>query len=388
MILHKKIAVLTTTRAEFGLLKFLLKRIQSSKSLELLLFVAGNHFKEEYGSTINEIREAEISIFKEIDLTLETNSPRTLVNYSSRLSDEMAQAFEDQQPDLLFVLGDRYEILAAAYAATLFNIPIAHAHGGEVTLGAIDDQIRNAVTKLSHLHFVSHESHRKRLIQMGESSDNVYNVGAFGFEPIHNLSLLQKDELERSLEWEIPPKTALFTFHPETLKEEQTLHNLKTLLQAVNTIEGLKLIITYPNADLHGQKFIKALKDFVCENKGKHLLIPSMGQLRYLSTLQYVTFVIGNSSSGIIEAPSFKIPTVNVGDRQKGRLSSESVIHTGVEKNEIEKAIHKALSAEFQKKCKAFINPYKKDNTSKSVIKIIENANLEALQQKKFIDIL
>lgn len=375
----KTISVLTTTRADFGLLRPTIARLQESSDFNLDLIVGGNHVSEDYGFTLNEIKATKIRIGKVIDLPIENATPESLTNYSGLFLKELGHHFTNQKPDLLFVLGDRFEILAAAFAATIHGIPIAHAHGGEITAGAIDDQIRNAVTKLAHLHFTSHDENSKRILKMAENETFIHNVGAFGFESIQNLQLLSKQELEQDLSFKFDTPVCILTFHPETLQKEQTIHNLKSLLSSLKSVKELKIIATYPNADHLGLEFIQELKTFQKEEGDRVLLIPSLGQLRYLSCLKYIDFVIGNSSSGIIEVPSFSIPTLNIGNRQEGRLGSKSIIHVKSNKEAITKAIWRALSDDFKEQCKAFQNPYEKPNTSQHVIEVLRNTKLEDL---------
>ncbi|WP_457564270.1 UDP-N-acetylglucosamine 2-epimerase, partial [Caminibacter sp.] len=297
----------------------------------------------------------------------------------------IAEAFDELKPDFVVVLGDRYELIPIVSSAVLFNIPVVHLHGGEVTEGAVDELFRHAVTKMSYLHFVSTEEYRKRVIQMGEEPSRVFNVGAFGLENIYRLKLLKKDEFEKSINFKLNKKNLLVTFHPVTTQAEEAENQFIELLSSLDELEETNIIFTKANSDTGGRIINAMIDEYVADNPQKSIAFTSMGQLRYLSALQFVDAVVGNSSSGIIEAPSFKIGTINIGNRQKGRIKAKSVIDVASKKEEILKAFKKLYSDEFQELLKTVKNPYQKEKyPSKKVVEILENSKIKF--QKKFYE--
>ena len=384
----KQICVVTGTRAEYGLLKPLMKRILHSEDLKLQLIVTGSHLSSEFGFTYQEIEKDEFTIDKKIDMQLNSDSDLGILKSMSIGLIEFGESFQKQKPDLVILLGDRYEILMVAIAAMMIKIPIAHIHGGELTEGAYDDAIRHSITKMSQLHFTSTKEYRRRVIQLGEQPNRVFCVGALGIENIKNIPLWTKKELEKDLEFSFSKNTVLVTFHPVTMEGEKSKQGLENLLEVLNEMKDFSIILTGANADTGNQKINERLQEFARRNKQRCIFRMSLGQMRYLSALQYCSMVIGNSSSGVIEVPSFHIPTINIGNRQKGRITSESVIHCGYGKNEIKEAIHKAMKEEFRKRIKFIQNPYEGEKTSEKIIEIIRQKLNEGVECKKqFFDI-
>ncbi len=384
----KKICIITGTRAEYGLLKPLIKRISEDNEIELQLIATGMHLSPEFGLTYKEIEDDRFNINEKVEILLSSD---TSVGISKSIGLGMigfSEAFERLRPDMIIALGDRYEIFAAASAATISRIPIAHLHGGETTEGAIDEVIRHSITKMSYLHFTSTEEYKQRVIQLGEEPERVFNVGAIGIESIKQLKLLSKNELEKSIKFNLDKKTALITFHPVTLENNTSEQQFQELLNALDNYKDLKIIFTKANSDTNGRIINIMIDEYVNSNKDRTIAFTSMGQLRYLSAMKYVDLVIGNSSSGIIEAPSFNIPTINIGDRQKGRIQGETIINCKPTEKEIYNAINLGLSNIFKQKIKNKKNPYGEGNVSKNVIKEIKEVLLSNSinLKKKFYD--
>lgn len=323
----KRIAVVTATRAEYGLLKPLISAIGLSKELQLQLLVTGMHLMPKFGNTYLQILEDGFTIDAKVDDGLNGDNALAISKAVGRATIGFAETYEELKPAMILVLGDRSELLAAVTAAVIANIPVAHIHGGETTEGAYDEFIRHAITKMSHLHFASCEVYRKRIIQLGEQPNTVFNVGAIGVDSIKNLSLLDKSAFEESISKTLDKKSVLITFHPVTMEHATAEVQFKSLLQALDALKETTLIFTKPNSDKGGAAIIKMIDAYVSSNSHKALVFKSLGQLRYLSALRHVDFVIGNSSSGILEVPYFHIPTIDIGDRQKGRVAPKSVVH-------------------------------------------------------------
>jgi len=379
----KKVCVVTATRAEYGLLYWLMKEIENDNELELQLIVTGMHLSPEFGITVKEI-EKEFKVDKKIEILLSSDSKIGISKSMGLAQISFAEAFEELKPDFVVVLGDRFELIPIVSTAVVFNIPVVHLHGGEKTEGAVDEYFRHSITKMSYLHFTSTEEYKKRVIQMGENPKRVFNVGAFGLENIYRLNLLSKKELEKSLGIKFQEKNMLVTYHPETLNVEKIEQNFNEVLEALKEYDGA-IIFTKANADTGGRIINKMIEDFV-KNKNNAYLFDSLGQLRYLSLLQYVDIVLGNSSSGLIEVPSFKKATINIGNRQKGRIRAESVIDVESKKDDILNAIKLIYTDEFQKKLKNVINPYQKEKyPSKKVIEILKHIDVNI--KKTFCDI-
>lgn len=386
----RKICVITGTRAEYGLLKPVIRNIQEDDEFELLLYVTGAHLSPEFGFTYHEIEQDNIRISRKIEMLLSADTASGVLKSMGVEMMGLADALAVDRPDMVVLLGDRYEVLVAAVAAMIFNIPIAHIHGGELTEGAIDDAIRHSITKMSYLHFAATEDYRRRIIQLGEEPDRVYNVGALGIENINSLNLLQKEELEKEIDFQFGEPTAMVTFHPETLESTSSEEQFLILSEALNQFPKLRIIFTKANADMDGRVINRMIEKYVQQNKKKCICYDSLGQLRYLSALQYCDIVIGNSSSGIIEVPSFHIATVNVGNRQKGRVRAKSVIDCEMTVEKITEAIQVGLSKEFRDEILEEKNPYEGKNTSIEIIKKMKdflNKNDGITKEKKFYDI-
>lgn len=384
--MKKKIAVFTGTRAEYGLLYWIIKGIHKSKTNELQLYVGGTHLSNRHGYTINQIEKDGFPIKHRLDFLDPSDSSKGIAKSLSSALIQAEETFFDNNPDLLLVLGDRYELLSICQAAMLRRIPIAHIHGGETTEGAMDEAIRHSVTKMSHLHFTSTEIYRSRVIQLGEEPEKVFNVGAPGLDNIKYLKLLDRDTLAKSLNFDVKSPFFIVTYHPVTLKKEGGVKALQNLLSVLETFKDYNFVISYPNADLHNQKLIDMLLLFHKKYSDKVYLTKSLGQLNYLSMLKNCELVIGNSSSGIIEAPSFNKPTINIGTRQSGRIKGGTVIDCDETKISIKNAILKGLSENFKKKCISEVNPYGSGEASIKILDILNKTQLDNILTKKFYD--
>lgn len=384
----KRICVLSGTRAEYGLLKPLISKIHADRELELQLLITGMHLSPEFGLTYQEIEESGYPIAWKTEMLLSSDSENGITKSMGVGLIGFADAFSYLNPDVIIILGDRYEAFAAAAAAMIYKIPIVHLHGGETTEGAIDEAIRHAITKMSYLHFTSTEEYRNRVIQLGEAPERVFNVGALGVENINSLVLLEKEELEQQLQFQVNKNTVVVTYHPVTLENETSKEQFQNLMKVLSKNTKLKMIFTKSNSDTNGRIINYMIDDFVIKNRNRAIAFTSMGQLRYLSTLKYCGAVIGNSSSGIIEAPSFHIPTVNIGDRQKGRTRAASVIDCEYDCRGIEKAIEKAFEEEFIKKLKDIKNPYEGTHTSEMIMTVLKDYLAQGFNIKKtFYDV-
>ncbi|MDF2684727.1 MAG: neuC, partial [Brevibacillus sp.] len=340
----RKICVVTGTRAEYGLLYWLMREIQDDPDLHLQIVVTGMHLSPEFGLTYKTIEQDGFFIDEKVEMLLSSDSPVGIATSIGVGTIGFANAFDRLQPDVVVVLGDRFEILAAAQAAMVARLPLAHLHGGEKTEGLIDESIRHSVTKMSQLHFVSTEDYRKRVIQLGESPERVWNVGAMGIDQIRRLVLLERTEFEDSIGFELGQLNFLVTYHPVTLKKQSPEYYLNEMFEALEHFPEAKVIFTKPNSDTDGRTISQMIDEYVSKNKDRAASFTSLGQLRYLSAIKHCDLVLGNSSSGLIEVPYFKKPTVNIGIRQRGRLRPNSVIDCNESKEEVVDAIQKALS--------------------------------------------
>lgn len=385
---EKKICVLTATRAEYGLLKPVIKKLSEDDYLDVKIVATGAHLSPDHGLTYKEIEKDGFLIDKKIEILLGSDTPSSISKSMGLAMIGFADYFLESRPDGLIVLGDRYEVLAVCCAATNAKIPIFHLCGGEATEGAIDEAIRHSITKMSYLHFTTTQAYKNRVIQLGESPERVFAVGATGVENILSENLMLKSELEDSINFKLNQDYAVVTFHPVTLEESSAETQIKELLSALNYFKDFKFIITKANADADGKIINRYLDDYAKKNKN-NIVIDSLGSKRYLSALKYASFVIGNSSSGIVEVPSFKIPTVNIGDRQKGRIQAKSIINCKPEKEDIISAIKKALSTEFLSDIKNCKNPYQGENSSYKIVSYIKEffKNNKIDLKKKFYDI-
>lgn len=377
-----QIGVLTATRAEYGILKPLIKKMSIDDDINLKLLVSGAHLSDKFGNTYREIEEDKIDIFAKIPIQDEADTSLGISRTMGTALAKFGEFFSKNQLDALVVLGDRYETVAVCLSAMAFNVPIIHLHGGETTQGVIDEAIRHAITKLSYLHFTSTKEHRNRVIQLGEQPDRVFNVGALGVENVLNIKLLSKKELEKSIDFSLDKPIAVVTYHPVTLEKRSVVEQSKALLDACKEHVEMNYIFTKANADLDGSIINGMIDDFEKDRRNV-VVFTSLGMLRYMSALKYAAMVIGNSSSGIIEAPSFGIPTINIGDRQKGRMQSKSIINALPNKESISQAINKVKSAKFIHIAKKSNNPYEGENTSKQILDTIKIELNKGVQLKK-----
>lgn len=384
----KKICVMTGTRAEYGLLKPLMKKIQDDSELELQIVATGMHLSPEFGLTYREIEQDGFKIAERNEMLLSSDTPNGITKSVGLGMVGFADIFTRIMPDMVVILGDRYEMLAAAAAAMIHRIPIAHIHGGELTLGAMDDAIRHSITKMSTLHFASTEEYRKRIIQLGESPERVFTVGALGVENAKKQALLGKDELAESIGFSLEKPYVMVTLHPVTLENSTAEKQFGDLLAALNQFTEYHIIFTKANADTDGRIINQKIDGYVSQNKDRAIAVTSLGMTRYLSALKYCEMVIGNSSSGIVEAPSFKIPTVNIGDRQLGRTRAASVIDCGNSVEDIVAAINRAKALRDENALAGMINPYEEEGTSQNIAAIIRKFVLQGTQiKKRFYDI-
>lgn len=377
----RKIAVFTGTRAEYGLLYWLLKDIQTDPDLELQLLVSAMHLSPEFGMTYQQIEADGFVITEKVEMLLSSDSAVGTAKSIGLGVIGFADALARMQPDALIILGDRFEALAVAQAAMILRIPIAHIHGGEITEGAYDDAIRHAITKLSLLHFTSTETHRNRVIQLGESPSRVYNVGAVGLDHLARSDLMSISALATSLKFKLKQPYVLVTYHPVTLASEPAEESFLNLLAALDEFPEMQVILTYPNADDGGRAIIPILEAYAKRQPQRVLAITSLGQLRYLSAVKHAAAVVGNSSSGIIEVPSFKVPTVNIGERQRGRLAASSVFSSTTNTDDIVDTLNTVLSKDFGQ----VVNPYGKGDASGAILEHLKSAKLN--ETKTFYDL-
>lgn len=383
----KKICVITGSRAEYGLLHWLMKGIQEVPEFELQIIVTGMHLSPEFGQTYKEIVKDGFHIYKKVEMLLSGDTPSAITKSTGLGMIGFADAFADLKPDLVLVLGDRYELLAASTAALFANIPIGHIHGGETTEGAFDEAIRHSITKMAWWHFVAADEYEKRVVQLGENPKRVYNVGGLGVDAIRKAKLLSKKELMHKTGIKFGNKNLLITYHPVTLEKQRKEKHFQALLDVLGGISDINIIFTMPNADSGGRIIKQMIEDFVDRHKKRSIAFTSMGHINYLSTLQFVDGVVGNSSSGLMEAPTFKIGTVNISDRQKGRLKAESVIDSDSQIDSIDKAIEKLYSQDFQSKLQSVENPYGDGQASDRIINILRTEKLPVDQKKIFYNL-
>lgn len=383
-----KLAIITGTRAEYGLLKPLISKLKNCNEFDVKVIATGTHLSPEFGYTYKEIEKDNIHIDEKVEILMSSDSSIGVSKSLGLAIISFSEVFDRMKPDAVIVLGDRYEIYGVTTAASISKIPVIHLHGGETTEGAFDEAFRHCITKMSYLHFTSTEEYRKRVIQLGENPSRVFNVGAIGIENIVSIDLLSKAELENSIEFILDKPFGIVTFHPVTLESGTAEKQFRELLNALDKVQDMKFIITKANADSDGRIINKMIDDYTEKNKERVISFTSMGQLRYLSAIEHCSVVIGNSSSGILEVPSFKKPTVNIGDRQKGRLQAPSIINCEPIENKILESIEKARSKEFVSSLKNIINPYGDGNTSNKIIEEIKNFFNKSLDLKKpFYDI-
>ena len=379
------ILVITTTRADFGLLKNLIKSLKKNK-FNCKVLASGTHFSKYYGYTFNEIKSENIKIDFKLKQKIITKNSIGISKIISQFIKQVTKILNKSNPDLVVLLGDRYEILGAAVAAHISRIPIAHIHGGELTNGVIDDAFRHSITKMSQLHFVSNKTYRKRVIQLGENPETVYTVGGMGVESIKNTKLLSQKKIEKKLKIKFLKKNLLINFHPETLRKGEAKYQVKELINALKTLKNTCLIFTMPGAEVENKLIVGEIRKFV-KNNNNGYYFRSLGQQNFFSILKIVDAMVGNSSSGLLEMPTFKKATLNLGDRQLGRVKSESVLDTNIKKNDIINSINKIYSKKFQIKIKNSSNPYGNGGASEKMIKVLKENKRKKFIMKKFYDI-
>jgi len=384
----RKICVISSSRADYGLLRLIMKGIEKSEDLELQIIATGMHLSPVFGNTFKEIEGDGFHITRKIKILDVDDTAKGIARSMGLVMSQFPECYKDLDPSLILVLGDRFEIFAAAAAAVVTGIPVAHIHGGEITIGAFDEAFRHSITKMSHLHFTATKEYEKRVIQLGEHPNRVFNVGAPGVEGIKKLQLLSKKEIEKFIGIDLRERNLLVTFHPETLNTSTTAsQQLGNLLIALSELEDTIIIFTKANADTGGIAINKAIEDYVRQNKSNSVVHSSLGQLKYISLLKYVDGVVGNSSSGLIEVPSFNIGTINIGDRQKGRIRSKSIIDCDTTIDSIRSGLSKLYQTNFKEGIQSTENPYDGGETSKKIINILNEYSLENILKKYFYDI-
>lgn len=385
--MNKTVCLVTGSRAEYGLLRPLIDEIISETALSLQLLVTGTHLSPEFGLTFQEIESDGYTIDEKVEVIMSSDSPVGICKSMGLGLISFSEAYSRLQPDLIIVLGDRYEIFSAVSAAHISRIPVAHLHGGEVTEGAFDDALRHSITKMSHYHFTSTEVYRKRVIQLGESPDHVFNVGAIGLDNISRMKLLSKEEFENSVGLKLSRHNLLCTFHPVTLEKNSSVQQVQSLLNVLEQLDETSIIFTKTNADTDGRVINQLIDEFTLKDVNHYKSFVSLGRLRYLSAMQYVDAVIGNSSSGIIEAPSFGIGTINIGNRQKGRIKSDLVIDCEPTEIGIAAALKTLYSPKIESLRNNAPNPYGDGQTSAKIVKLLKECSLDVTTQKKFYDL-
>ena len=382
----RKICLVTTSRAEYGIQSRLIKKLQDDPDVDFSLIVSGMHLSKKHGYTYKEIEKDGINITKMFDIGIDTYGDQNIHKIMAKAIIEFTEALKEIFPEIVVVLGDRYEMLAAVLSCTLLNIPIAHLHGGETTEGATDEVFRHAITKASYLHFTSCEEYRRRVIQLGEDPGRVFNVGSLGVENTHSFKLMDKEAIASELGIKFSDKNILVTFHPVTFEKGQAEKQINELLKALGQLENTTIIFTKPNADAENEIIAKKIDDFVAGHETSYAFT-SLGAVRYLSLAKIADAVVGNSSSGIIEVPSFKTATINIGDRQAGRLQAASVVNSAPDSRQIFSAVNYVYSPEYKAILKRSVNPYEKENTSEIIINILKSFDLNNALKKKFYDL-
>lgn len=384
--MSRKICVITGTRADYGLLRWVMQGIEDDPELTLQVIATGMHLSPEFDLTYREIEQDGIRINRKVEMLTSSDTPVGIAKSMGLGLIGFADALNDLRPDLIVVLGDRFEIFAAVSAALVARVPVAHLHGGEITEGAFDDALRHSITKMSHLHFVAAEEYRRRVIQLGEQPDRVFLVGGLGIDNIKRLKLLGRAELETALDCKLGKKNLLITFHPVTLETATASAQMAELLAALDELADTQLIFTLPNADTDGRGLIRMVEQFVAKHSNARAYT-SLGQLRYLSCIAHVDGVVGNSSSGLAEVPSFKKVTINIGDRQRGRLQAASVLNCDSTRQSIAAALVRLYDPDFQAALRLVRNPYGEGGASEKVVETLKNYLLYGLVKKKFYDL-
>ena len=384
--MSRKICVITGTRAEYGLLRWIMQGIKDDPDLTLQVIATGMHLSPEFGLTYREIEKDGFQIDRKVEMLTSSDTPVGIGKSMGLGLIGFVDALNELNPDLIVVLGDRFEIFAVVAAALVARMPVAHLHGGETTEGAFDEALRHSITKMSHLHFVAAEEYRQRVIQLGEQPERVFLVGGLGIDNIKRLKLLDRAELEASIDFQLGAKNLLITFHPVTLETSTAENQMTELLAALSELKDTQLIFTMPNADTDGRTLIKMVQQFVAQHPNARAYT-SLGQLRYLSCVAQVDGVVGNSSSGLAEVPSFKKGTINIGDRQRGRLQAESVINCEPTRQGVAAALVKLYTADFQASLSQVQNPYGEGGASEKVVKTIAHCALDGIAKKSFYDL-
>jgi len=382
----RKICVITGTRAEYGLLRWIMQEIKDDPDLTLQIIATGMHLSHEFGLTYRAIESDGFVIDRKVEMLTSSDTPVGIAKSMGLGLIGFADALSELSPDLIVVLGDRFEIFSAVSAALVMCIPVAHIHGGETTEGAFDEAIRHSITKMSHVHFVAADDYRQRVIQLGEQPDNVFLVGGLGVDNIKRLELLDRKTLEVDLNFKLGKKNLLITFHPVTLENATAEKQMQELLKTLGELEDTKLIFTMPNADNDSRALIKMVEQFVLDHNNACAFY-SLGQLRYLSCISHVDGVIGNSSSGLLEAPTLKKGTINIGDRQKGRLQAASVINCEPTQKSIVNALNKLYSIDFQKSLSEVVNPYGEGGATERIVSTLKKISIENIVRKSFYDL-
>ena len=383
----RKICVVTGTRAEYGLLHGLMKSINNHNEFELQTLVTGMHLSPEFGLTYKNIKKDGFKINRKIEILLSSDNPASISKSVALGLISFADSFNELKPNLIIILGDRFEALSAAIAASFAKIPILHIHGGEVTVGAFDESIRHSITKMSWWHFVAAKEYKNRVIQLGENPKRVFNVGGFGVDLIKKTKLISKNQLMNELGIKFGDKNLLITYHPETLDEESSKNKMKVILEALHNFDDINLIFTMPNADQENYALKQLINDFVLLHRDRSIAFNSMGHVNYLSTLQFIDGVVGNSSSGLLEAPTFNIGTINIGERQKGRLKASSVIDCDISTESINNAINTLYTKKFNKVIMATKNPYGNGGAVKKVFNFLKKEKFPKTLKKDFFDL-
>ena len=384
--MNRKICVITGTRAEYGLLRWVMQGIKDDPDLTHQIIATGMHLSPEFGLTYQAIEPDGFQIDRKVEILTSSDTPVGIAKSMGLGLIGFADALNELRPDMIVVLGDRFEIFSAVSAALVARIPVAHLHGGETTVGAFDEALRHSITKMSHLHFVAAETYRQRVIQLGEQPDRVFLVGGLGIDNIKRLQLLHRSALENSLDFKFGPKNLLITYHPVTLETDTAEKQMGELLAALAALKDTELIFTMPNADTDGRTLIKMVEQFVAQHANARAYT-SLGQLRYLSCIAQVDGLVGNSSSGLSEVPSFNKGTINIGDRQRGRLQAASVINCKPTRLSIVAALEKLYSADFQASLSQVRNPYGEGGASEQVVNILKHYAIDGIVKKTFYDL-
>ena len=385
--MKRKICVYTSTRAEYGLLRSVMQEIQATEPLQLQILASGMHLSPEFGMTIQEIQADGLEPDETIEILLASDTPTAVCKSMGLAMIGYGEGIERLRPDMVLLLGDRFETFCMAAAAQVCRVPLAHIHGGETTEGAIDEAFRHSITKMSHLHFASCEAYRQRIIQLGETPDRVFNVGALGVENIRRTPLMECGELAESIGFDLEKPYFLVTFHPVTLEQSTSKGQFQALLDTLDAFPEYNVIFTKANADTDGRVINRLIDDYVGKHPERCFAVTSLGTRRYISAMKFCAAVIGNSSSGIVEAPTFKIPTVNIGDRQKGRIQATSILNCSPDAGAIRQAIDHALSPAFQENLAIVTNPYDKPGTCSTIVKLLVKTDILSIAKKNFFDL-